>query len=48
MTAVVAVILVLLAWLSAWFTKITYRAYKWQKREEMQVLNDYVGVKVAL
>ncbi|KAH7700209.1 hypothetical protein AAVH_32673, partial [Aphelenchoides avenae] len=48
MTAVAAVVLVLLAWLSAWFTKITYRAYKWQNREEMQVHDDYIGVKVAL
>lgn len=48
LTAVAAVVFALLALLSAWFTRITYRAYKWQHREEFQLVNQYCYEKEVI
>lgn len=45
-TAVFAVVLVLLASFWTWFTTITYRAFKWQQREDSQNARECAKVAV--
>lgn len=43
LNAVVAILLVLQAWLWAYFTMITFRAFTWQKREDTQNANNCIN-----